>query len=237
MQYYAAIDRQPDARHKVAVMIGGLGSSLNVSLSAVKQLPPAVSLALTPYGAHISKVAEAARKAGHETLMGLAMQTEREPAVTEGDEALHDGALASENLKRLDWMLSRVPGFAGVTDEIGISVQETFLSHDLSQRWLGRHLKADGLFLVAVSKSAAVPSGMQGRKADVVIRADMTAEEQQDALKQLAALAASKGSALGVVTSPTANDVAALAQWCRGLAADGLTLVPVSALAAPAATQ
>lgn len=233
MHYYAARVATPDGAHRVAIMVGGLGESLEASLAAVKDLPAAVSLALTPYGAHLTNVADAARKAGHEMLMGLAMQTDREPAATEGDDALHDGALVAVNRKRLDWMLSRAAGYAGVTDEIGMKVNETYLTHDLSRQWLGKQLQADGLFLVAVSSDTAVPSGMQGRKADVVIHPDMSAAQQQDALKRLETIAIAKGSALGVVSSPTKGDVATLAQWSKGLAADGVTLVPVSALAAP----
>ncbi|HQU10317.1 MAG TPA: divergent polysaccharide deacetylase family protein, partial [Acidiphilium sp.] len=87
MTYYAAPAHIADGLHRVAILVGGIGEALTPSLDAVTSLPPSVSLALTPYGPHLQQVAIAARKAGHETLLGLPMETSREPTVTEGDEA------------------------------------------------------------------------------------------------------------------------------------------------------
>ncbi|KDM67672.1 divergent polysaccharide deacetylase family protein [Acidiphilium sp. JA12-A1] len=239
MRYYAAAAPVPvpQGLHPVAVMMGGIGEARQASRDAIRSLPPAVSLALTPYGPHLRSVVAAARAAGHETLMGIPMQTDREPAVTEGDEALRGSELDPVNLKHLDWALSRSAGYVGVTDEIGMSVDETYLTQLLNRHWLGKQLRPTGLLLVTASQGSGVPSGVPGRVADVVIHPEMSVDEQRAALKRLAATAVASGSALGVISSPTADDIAVLAQWCQGLKADGLVLVPVSALVAARGAQ
>lgn len=233
MHYYAARSAQAGHAPRVAIMVGGIGYAQAAGFDAVKELPGAVSLALTPYGAHSKAIAAAARLAGHETIMGLPMQTDREPDVTEGDEALRDGSLTADNRKRLDWALSRVAGFAGVTDAIGQAGAETFLTHQADGAWLAGALSHDGLFLVVASKGVVLPTGVAGRAADLTIPADQDAASVATALDRLSAIAKANGSALGVLVAPTGPDIAALADWCKTLKTQGITLVPVSALAAP----
>lgn len=233
MHYYAA-DVPPvghDAR--VAILVGGLGYARKASMLAVKDLPAAVSLGLSPYGAHSAGVAEAARKAGHETIMGLPMQTDREPEVTEGDRALNARLLTAQNRKRLDWALSRVQGYAGATDALGMDADERFLTHKRAAAWLAKALTQDGLFLVVATPDAAPPSGVAARVADVTIAANESKAAEAQALKQLTAVAIAKGSALAVMTRPVPRQIATLAAWCKGMKAQGIALVPVSALAAP----
>lgn len=64
-----------------------------------------------------------------------------------------------------------------------------------------------------------------------------TAADIDDKLAQLARLAREKGSALGFAGSVRPVTVQRLAAWATGLAADGLALAPVSALAKPPAAQ
>lgn len=232
MHYYAAPAVQSDASPRIAIMVGGIGEVETASLEAVRKLPAAVSLALTPYGAHLDAISEAARKAGHEMLMGLPMQTDREPNVTEGDKALQAGAPEDANQKQLDWTLSRAQGYAGVTDEVGMAVEETFLSHETSRNWLGNNLRQDGLFLVVTSPGASLPPHTQGRIADLII--DPGADEAQitAALNRLGTIAIANGSALGVLAAPAPESIATLAKWCKDLKSEGISLVPVSSLAA-----
>ncbi len=237
MAYYAAPAHLSNGLHRVAILVGGIGEALKPSLDAVTSLPPSVSLALTPYGPHVQDVAAAARKAGHETLLGLPMETSREPTVTEGDEALHGSELDSVNQRRLDWALSRAAGYAGVTDEIGMTTDETFLSQAMNSQWLGKHLQTTGLFMVTASRGVKLPPGIPGRRADVVIHPEMSGADQLQSLNQLAGVAVVQGSALGVISSPTASDIDILTKWCAGLKAQGLVLVPVSALIAPRKTK
>ncbi|CAG4902249.1 unnamed protein product, partial [Acidocella sp. C78] len=71
----------------------------------------------------------------------------------------------------------------------------------------------------------------------VVIHPEMSGADQLQSLNQLAGVAVVQGSALGVISSPTASDIDILTKWCAGLKAQGLVLVPVSALIAPRKTK
>ncbi|MDD2876461.1 MAG: divergent polysaccharide deacetylase family protein [Acidiphilium sp.] len=236
MDYYAARAAAPSDMPRVAIMVGGIGYALAPSLDAVRDLPPQISLALSPYGAHDDAIAEAARAAGHETLMGLPMQVNGEPDITAGDQALHAGSGTAHNLKRLDWALSRVTGYAGVTDAIGLTAPETFLWHKHAAAWLAGQLVQAGVFMVIAVPNTPTPGGMNNRVADTTIDPAQGVATETAALNQLATIAITKGRALGVLMIPTPPAIATLASWCKGLAAQHIALVPVSALAAPAST-
>ena len=60
-----------------------------------------------------------------------------------------------------------------------------------------------------------------------------TAADIDDKLAQLARLARERGGALGFASAARPVTVQRLAAWANGLAADGLTLAPVSALVQP----
>jgi hypothetical protein len=62
---------KPDAP-RIALIVGGLGISANVTADAIAKLPGAVTLALMPYGANIERLAAQARGAGHEILLQVA---------------------------------------------------------------------------------------------------------------------------------------------------------------------
>lgn len=237
MRYYAARAVAAENLPHIAVMVAGLGYAKSPSLDAVHDLPPAVSLALTPYGAHIATIAAASRAAGHETIMGLPMQVKGEPAATAGDQALRAGSSATHNHERLDWALSRVAGYAGTTDAIGLAAPETYLTHPVATGWLAKHLAADGLFLIVAAPGVGMPPGIAGRRADILIDPGKGIAAEKKALARLGAIAAEKGSALGVLTMPAPRAIRVLAAWCAGLTTQGLALVPVSALATPGAAQ
>ncbi|MCF3948369.1 divergent polysaccharide deacetylase family protein [Acidiphilium sp. AL] len=231
MRYYAARASLPTENLPyIAIMVAGLGDAKAASLAAVRDLPPAVSLALTPYGAHIARIEVAARAAGHETILGLPMQVAGEPATTAGDQALHAGSSAMRNHKRLDWALSRVAGYAGTTDAVGLAAPETYLAHPSAAAWLAKHLAADGVFLIVATPGIKLPSGIAGRRADILIHPSQGVAAEKQALGRLAAIATQKGSAFGVLAMPAPRAIRVLATWCKGLKAHGYTLVPVSAL-------
>lgn len=233
MRYYAATSPAAHGHPRIAIMIGGIGYALAPSMDAVKDLPPQISLAFSPYGDHIQAIATAARAAGHETIIGLPMQVGHNPDITAGDKALHAASAPAHNHARLDWALSRLTGYAGVTDVIGLDAPETFLAHKRAATWLAAHLAHDGLFMVVASQNAAPPADANIRIANSVINPAQGRAAMAAALKQLETIAQSRGSALGVVLNPTRRSIAQLARWASALNGKGITLVPVSALAAP----
>jgi polysaccharide deacetylase 2 family uncharacterized protein YibQ len=70
---------------------------------------------------------------------------------------------------------------------------------------------------------------MPSAHADVVIDADATPEAVEAALSRLVELARRRGAAIGVA-SATPGGVERLARWANDLEAQGVALVPLSAL-------
>jgi len=73
--YAADADRAKAAKMPVvAIVVGGLGVGAAKTVDAIMKLPPAVTLAFTPYGADPTKLAERARAQRHEILLQVPME-------------------------------------------------------------------------------------------------------------------------------------------------------------------
>ena len=72
--YAADADRVRAAKMPVvSIVIGGLGVGAAKTTDAIMKLPPAVTLAFTPYGSDPAKLAERARAQRHEILLQIPM--------------------------------------------------------------------------------------------------------------------------------------------------------------------
>ena len=73
--YAAEADRAKAAKMPVvAIVVGGLGVGAAKTTDAIMKLPPAVTLAFTPYGSDPGKLAERARAQRHEILLQVPME-------------------------------------------------------------------------------------------------------------------------------------------------------------------
>lgn len=100
----------------IAIVIDDLGGIPAQTIRAIA-LPRQVALAFLPYPRETPALARRAARAGHELLVHVPMQ-----AVGEADPgplALSTGLTREENLRRLDWALTRVPGFVGINNHEG----------------------------------------------------------------------------------------------------------------------
>ncbi len=231
MQAYAASDRlAPNAplsgpdTPEVAIMVAGLGDDISQSLTATSILPPAVSLALTPYGQQLPATEAAARSTGHEMILILPMP------------ALLASLPLSENQGTLDWAMSQVQGYAGVTDAFGPDMSGGFMDDPFSKSWLLTNIATRGLFFIEGNTDAETNPLVWGRTADEVIDPANGLAEESAELDALAAVANSQHTALGIMLNPTPDAVKTLAAWCATLAPQGIRLVPVSALVVPPVT-
>jgi uncharacterized protein len=102
-----------DGRPKVAIMILGLGLRADL-FDAAPTLPGPLGLQLSPYAPDLPALVERARRAGYEVLLGLPMEPADYPASDPGPHTLLVDNSHEENLKRLDWVLSRAPGYAAL---------------------------------------------------------------------------------------------------------------------------
>ncbi len=234
MRAYAAGASGAGQGPHIAIMVAGLGDDALQSQQAVASLPPAVSFALTPYGQHAASISALAHASGHETLLGIPMQEADPASENAGNEALVLAGPVSLNQPMLDWSLSRIQGYAGVTDAMGATQGSGFMANPDARAWLFQEIADKGLFFVD-AEPAGPAAYVWNRAADVAIDPLNAPEKENAQLAELALEAKLQGSALGILLDPAPQPVQALAAWIRTLPAQGITLVPVSALARPPA--
>jgi polysaccharide deacetylase 2 family uncharacterized protein YibQ len=233
LAYGRPFDRA-DKRPRIAIVITGLGLAGEATKTAIDALPPAVTLAFDPYTKRLGEWVARARGAGHEVLLSLPMEPVDYPRQDPGPATLLTSLSPRENLERLDWVLSRVSGYVGLTPMMG----SRFTTSQTSLVPVMDELKKRGLMFVdgraspqsvagALAESLALPHVV----ADDTIDADATREAIDRHLAALETAAQRDGAALGIgFDYPSTLERVAL--WAKTLDAKNIALAPASALPA-----
>jgi uncharacterized protein len=229
--YAADADRVKAAKMPVvAIAIGGLGVGAAKTADAIMKLPPAVTLAFTPYGSDPTKLAERARAQRHEILLQVPMEPFDYPDNDPGPQTLLTTLAPEQNLDRLHWHLSRFQGYAGIANFMGArfvvsdAVMQPIVS-EAAKRGLGYF--DDGSAPRSVAPSLAAAQAMPFAKADVSIDAVPTAAEIDRALARLEALAKERGFAVGIASALPVS-IERISAWTRTLESHGIMLVPLT---------
>jgi len=232
-QVYARPVDPAERRPRIALVVTGLGLDTDRTRAAVAKLPPAVTLAFSPYTHELVTWIAAARKAGHEVLLGLPMEPLDYPRQDPGPETLLTTLDPAQNLERLRWVMSRGTAYVGLVGVMG----ERFTATRASLEPVLDALKTRGLMFIDNHRAAdsAVPDlgrvlGMAWGVADRRIDPDMMAPAIDQSLADLERVAAESGAALGLgeMTPLLLDRVTA---WAPTLDVKGLALVPASAVA------
>lgn len=234
MQFYAAGFDRTTMRARVGLLMVGLGMNEADSLYAVRNLPAAVTLGLSPYGAHLDRIATAARMAGHEFVLSIPMEPAAFPLNDPGPQALMTSLPPETNQERLYWALSRVAGYVGVTNALGPMRGERFSGLADQMHAVLKDIDNRGLVFVDARPGSVSPIPGWGRAVDILIDDPPTADSIDDRLEALSKLARDKGAALGLAMVPRQLTVDRIAAWTNGLTNRGLALAPVTAIVAPA---
>jgi uncharacterized protein len=135
------IPGRPDAP-RIALVVGGLGVSANITGDAISKLPGAVTLAFMPYSYDVDHLAGRARRAGHEILLQAPMEPFNYPDNDSGPQTLLTTLSAEQNLERLYWLMSRFQGYVGITGAMGarFTASEQAFRADLARN---RQARAD----------------------------------------------------------------------------------------------
>jgi len=230
---YARPFDKNDNRPKIAIIVGGLGVGASVTETAIKTLPPAITLGYVPFGGNPQIDVDRARETGHEVLLEVPMEPFDFPSSDPGPHALLTGAPAEENIKRFRWALSRFTGYAGFTHLLGARfLSETSAIEPILQEGAERGLyffdsgtSARSLALTAARHAnAAITTGT------LILDEVLSAAAIDDKLVRLEAQARSNGFAIGT-GSPSPVTVLRIAEWAAAANERGFHLVPVSALA------
>jgi len=218
---------------RIALVVSGMGISESATAHAIETLPPEVTLSFAPYGPNLQDWISKARAAGHEVLLELPMEPFGYPQNDPGPYTLLTSLSAEENLSRLEWLMSRFTGYAGVMNYQGAR----FTTSASSIENVVATLKERGLLYVDNGASARSLAPQLAREAGVaVVQATRIVDPVQNpqviatSLEVLEETAGSDAIAIGVASGfPVTVD--ALAKWAATLNEKNFALVPVTAAA------
>ena len=230
---------------KIAIFVSGMGLDESATRTAIEVMPSAVSLAFLPYGKTLGSLVEAAKTRGHEVLLQLPMQNRQGDTLgsTQGPHSLAVGHLGPVLAEDLDWLLARFSGYDGVTNLLGAAVTSDASAMTAVLKAVGgRHLfyLDDGTSKRSQAVSVGASLGVPTLQADIVLDATADPALVRANLDSLVAIARRKGRAIGMA-SGLPDHLAAIARFAGELRGQGISLVPVNALAgatnAPSATS
>lgn len=210
---------------KIAVVVAGLGLSHEATAAAIEATPPGVTLAFDVAAAQLAERMAAARRAGHETLLELGMQSEAFPAVDPGPGGLLAVLSPAENATRLEHALAAAPVYVGVLARGGDAYAAS-ASHAAA---LMTTLRQAGLAFVSAVPFASADAYPARAPVDVAIPAGSFRELISARLQQAEAVARARGGAV-VEIAATPLALAQLLPWIGGLTGRGFELAPISAV-------
>ncbi|MDF0498489.1 divergent polysaccharide deacetylase family protein [Bradyrhizobium yuanmingense] len=229
--YAADADRAKAAKMPVvAIVIGGLGVGAAKTLDAIMKLPPAVTLAFTPYGSDPGKLAERARAQRHEIFLQIPMEPYDFPDNDPGPQTLLTSLSPDQNIDRLYWHLSRMQGYAGLTNFMGarfIATEPAMqpIIREAAKRGLG--FFDDGSSPRSIAPQAAANQAVPFGKGDIAIDAVPTATEIDRALNKLESAARERGIAVGTASALPVS-IERISAWTKTLGDRGILLVPLT---------
>ena len=231
---YARIASLPTGaseKPRIAVVIGGLGTSASVTGDAIAKLPEAVTLAFSPYATDVERQVARARAEGHEVLLQVPMEPFDYPDNDPGPQTLLTSLLADQNLDRLFWLMSRFQGYVGVINVMG----NRFTASERSFTPILNEITKRGLIYVddggsqrSLASQIAGANSLPFAKAEVVLDAVPTQANIDRALTRLEALARERGLVVGIA-SATPAAIERISQWAKAAEGRGLVLVPITA--------
>jgi polysaccharide deacetylase 2 family uncharacterized protein YibQ len=218
---------------RIAIVISGLGISAAGTADAFSKLPPPVTFAVAPYGADLDKLSERARGENHEVLLQVPMEPFDYPDNDPGPQTLLTTLTGGQNVDRLQWLMSRMRGYVGLTSYMGAK----FTSSEQALSPVMRETAKRGLIYIddgasprSVASQVAGSHSLPFAKTDVVIDATPTAADIDRALARLEMLARDNGSAVGMATAQPST-IARIADWAKAVETRGFVLVPVTMVA------
>ena len=229
--YAADADRAKAAKMPViAIVVVGLGVGAAKTADAIMKLPPAVTLAFTPYGTDPAKLAERARAQRHEILLQVPMEPFDYPDNDPGPHTLLTSLTPEQNIDRLYWHLSRFQGYAGIANFMGarFTAADTVMQpviREVAKRGLG--YLDDGSSPRSAAPAVTASQSMPFAKADFTIDAVPTSAEIDRTLVKLETLAKERGMAVGVASALPIS-IERLATWIKTLDSRGIMLVPLT---------
>ncbi len=226
---YSLLDERP----RIAVVIAGLGISETMTQQVIESMPGEVTLSFAAFSKNIKKWIDKSRADGHEVLIDLPMEPIDYPASDPGPRTLLASVPIDQNLRQLEWILSRATGYIGVATYMGsgLGTKPRALNPILTE------LKNRGLLLVDTRENPISLTGKLAREMGMTVATNESFIDRQPAGKiiseRLAKLEirAKDHGTIVAVARPLPVTLQLLKPWIASLKGKGLALAPVSAIA------
>lgn len=227
---YARSFAQTD-KPMIAIVMTGVGISARGTDAAIRKLPGEVTLAFAPYGRDLETQVNDARSEGHEILLQVPMEPQDYPQSDPGPHTLRAGDTKGENIARLRWLMSRFPGYVGLTNFMGARLMRDQASYGALLDEIGRRgllylddgTTADSL-TEGLAKKARLPSATADRVAETDGRVSL-----DQLLRDTEQIARKKGRAVITIPALPAN-IERVAAFARTATDRGVVLAPISAI-------
>ena len=214
-----------NGRPRVALIIGGLGLNAQTTRRAIESLPPEITLSFVPYADGLQGWIDMARAAGHEVLLETPMEPADYPTNDPGPYTLMSDGQAADNIRRLEWLLSRANGYFGVTNYLGAR----FVASPTAMSTFTQALRQRGLAFIDDGSAARAGGGIPRASADRIVDDQLAGDSIAAQLTALESTAQRGGKALGAGFAYPVT-IEAAASWAQGLESRGLQLAPASAV-------
>ncbi len=222
---------EPDKR-RVAILVTDLGLSQAATLSAIRKLPPAVTLSFSPYADDLDQWLLRSRRAGHEVVLGLPLESSRFPIEDPGPLALQTLLSGSENLTRLETIMASFHGYIGFEVIMG----SKFTTSERHVKEMLDVLNSRGLMVLdgVWNNRSLIPTlagelGMPRAFSDLRLDSVSALAAIDAKFKELDTTIITRNQAIATTTMSPAI-MGRLKTWFQTLPGKNVQLVPVSAL-------
>jgi len=211
----------------IAIVIDDLGAD-GVDTRRAIALPKEVSLSFLPYPDAAPEFAREGFRAGHQILVHVPMEPDGK--TDPGPNALLTSLDSATNISRLDWALSRIPGFSGINNHEG----SRFTADRQALVPVIEHLAERHVFFLD-SRTAPVTEvvtlarafGVRSAGRDVFLDDTVSPDAIATQLARAETIAREKGVVIAI-GHPHPATMDALARWTAQAASRGYELVRAS---------
>ncbi|MCC6468433.1 MAG: divergent polysaccharide deacetylase family protein [Alphaproteobacteria bacterium] len=214
----------------VAIIIDDAGID-RARTSRALRLPGPLTISFLPYAPEVARQAEEARRRGHELMVHLPMEPVS-PQENPGPDALTTRLARPELMRRLALNLGRFDGYVGVNNHMGsrMTADANAMLPVLEE------LREQGLLFIdsrttkdTVAALVATHLGLATSSRDVFIDHEQITGSVRARLADIERIARRGGAAIAI-GHPHERTLDELERWLPGLAEQGLTLAPISAV-------
>ncbi|TNE27907.1 MAG: divergent polysaccharide deacetylase family protein [Alphaproteobacteria bacterium] len=235
------IPDKPPAMGRIAVVMGEMGLSRSVTVQALEELPPAISLAFSPYADNLSGWVFQAKNQNRSVLLEIPMEPYSFPDDDPGPAALLTRNSHPRNQAVLEGSLQKAEGISGVMPWMGKRFMETEEYVDP----LIRMLRARNLYLIdgttprdlrETESKTTIAAKTAGRYKlpymgiDIVLDETATRAHIMRQLRVAEEAARATEGAVIALAQPYPVTVEVLRDWEKTLQERNITLVPVEKL-------